>query len=896
MHYRSFKFVSKHKFTAKTVSLITGRDNVNNHHRHPKPWLTQLMLMALITLPHQSNAADLATSDQATQAQRAVVFNIPRQAADDSLPVFGQQADVTVIYPFEWVKDHHTNRLQGEYSVTHAVAILLDNTGLQAQFSPEGHLVITQVDESKGKNMNTNTRKTLLAGMVGLFAAGGMTTAVAQGQVGESAMAQNVLDEIIITAQKREQNLQDVSLAVSAFTGDELDNKGIDSGADLQFLVPSLTIGPSPWGPAQVTLRGVGAENVFPGGDPGVPIHIDGHYIQASSYILQDFLDVERVEVLRGPQGTLYGRNAIGGSVNIITKRPTDTFEGYASVDVGNYNKRLFQAVVSGPLSDNVRGRLVASNEKRDGFIENLSSIGAQDLANSDYTSVRGSLEIDLTDNIQVFASAYYFDDSANSTVAILAQDYPAYADFIVDPYVALGVSGNISASDPRKVTLSNPSDDVYDKAKGVSLDLDWDLGDMIFRSLSSYNESDKRIQVDLSGSDVVINEEDDTHIYETFSQEFQLISGEDSKAQWILEAFFYDENSNVLQQLELNNLFDITGPLDPIVIPVEIDASSLGVFGQVDYPITDQLSVIAGLRYNKDKKDVFSGLFIPAFGLVAEDGGPITTSDESDEWSKSTGKIGLNYQLSDDLLLYVSYSNGYKSGGYNLTQADSYAPETVEAFEAGMKSVWFESRIQTNVSAYYYDYTNKQEFTRDPIVGTTNLINSGKASVYGIEAEMSARITEGLSIDSSISYTEAEYDEFFSEDESAPELGFQDLAGNQLPRIPEWKAYLGVQYQWLLEDNGELIFRVDSSWSDKQYSTYFNRSRDELGGYNRTNMRIAWESATGEWEAELYGLNLDDDNDKSNHFHAGGLVGFAVWTQYLSPRTYGLKVTRNFN
>ena len=813
--------------------------------------------------------------------------------------VFGQQADVTVIYPFERVKDHHTNRLQGEYSVTHAVAILLDNTGLQAQFSPEGHLVITQVDETKGKRMNTNKRKTVLATMVGLFAAGGMTTTMAQEQVGESARAQSVLDEIIVTAQKREQNVQDVAIAITAISGDQLKAKGIDSPSDLQFSVPGLTLGATITGGAQVTMRGIGAENLTPGGDPGVPLHIDGHYIQSSAYMLKDFFDVERVEVLRGPQGTLYGRNAVGGSINIISKKPTDEFEGEFGVDVGNYSKRLVRAVVSGPLTEKLRGRLVVSDEKRDGFIENISTLGLgeAEFEDSDYTVVRGALEYDISDNIEVLISGYYFDDSGKTVSGRISAEYPFGSTIIpgfTHNYYEVNSAGpNITAIDPRKVK-SNFMLDQSNVAKGASIDIDWDLGNVLVKSLSAYNKDTKIGGSDQDTSDVVTQHEVDTNSYETFSQEFQLLSNQDSALNWILGLFYYDENATGLIESEFDNFFVVGGPVSTFFIPSELDSKSQGIFGQLDYSITDSLELTVGLRYNKDKKTYLSAILIPDFGLVAPDGSPLVNADNNQEWTKTTGKLGLNYHFNDSGMLYLSYSTGYKAGGFNLGQDTPYDPEEIEAIEGGIKADWLDRRLQTNLSIFHYDYTDKQEFKRDAI-GFINLINAGAATVWGAEFELNAAPVDGLGVDFSVAYLNTEYDEFSTFEAIDPAAGEQDLAGNNLPRSPELKLHLGIQYAWNLNDSGALTARIDTSWVDKQYSNHFNRLRDEMESYSRTNANITWDSLDELWQAEFYVQNLEDDDVISNLFETGGFFGASEIAQFHPPRTYGLRVTRHF-
>lgn len=701
------------------------------------------------------------------------------------------------------------------------------------------------------------------------------------------------LAEVIVTAQKREQDLQNTALAITAITGDALLASGIENGLDLQLSVPSMSMGESVAGSVYVTMRGIGMGNIYAGGDPGVPIHIDGHYIQSSNYILRDFLDIERVEVLRGPQGTLYGRNAVGGSINIITKRPTESFEASMSLDVGNYDRRLLQAMISGPLTDRLRGRLAASYENRDGFVENVSSAGEDDLLDSSYVSVRGTLEYDLTDDIQLTLAAYGFDDSSLSLGPQRINEYSPAGVMgpFVNYWIANDAGSNITVSDPWKVRQNSTRDD-SNRAKGAALDVDWDIGSVLFRSLSSYNDSEQDIgPVDFDSSDVVTQHIDITTWYETFSQEFQLLSNKDSRAQWILGLFYYNEDSFFGEVYDWDSFFVPDGSKSTFEDGTRVNAESLGLFGQIDYPISDDVSVVGGLRYNRDRKSAYSTLLIPEFGLV----GPASiVTDDSEDWSKVTGKIGLNYQINDDAMAYASYSTGYKSGGYNPAQATPYDPENVEAYEAGLKGLWLDRTIQTNLSAYYYEYSDKQESRRDA-QGITGLENAAAATIWGVELEASVKPIADFLIQASVSYLNTEYDEFDTSDFANPGLGVQDLSGNSLVRAPEWKLYLGLQYEWELGATGQLVARLDTSWTDRQYASAFNRPRDVMDSYGRSNALLQWNSENRSWQAALYVQNLEDEDALVSIDHTGPAVGFGAFGQYLPPRTYGVRITRQF-
>jgi iron complex outermembrane recepter protein len=694
-------------------------------------------------------------------------------------------------------------------------------------------------------------------------------------------------DEIVVTAQKREQNLQDVGLAISALTSDALDARGIESGSDLQFSVPAIAIAQAVVGPSQIVIRGVGMDNVFLGGDPGVPIHVDGHYIQDTNFITLDFLDIERVEVLRGPQGTLYGRNAIGGSVNIITKRPTEEFEALLSADFGNYNKRIFQGVISGAIADGFRVRVAASNGDRDGYIKNVApGFEGGEFNTRDYTSVRLKAELDVSEDIMITLGGYYLDDKSNF-LSPKSNPNPTPLPFFVDWYA--GASEPATLTNLR-TTNANIDDSAFSfKARGASLDLDWDMGAVVFRSLSAYSDTKRFGISDIDQTAEVTIQDNITRKHETFTQELQLLSGSESKAAWILGLFYYDENASYQEFINWPNFFIPNGPATYLDLPATIKAKAFGAFGQIEYPITKQITVIGGLRYNYDKKDNRSALFIPQLGV------DIDVSTE-DSWSEITGKLGVNYYVNDDILIYGQYSTGYKAGGFGLAQP-SYDPEKITSYEAGVKATFLEGRMQGSLTGFHYVYSNKQELDRDPLTNLAFIKNSGAATVNGLELEAVIRPLDGLTIDTSVALLDAQYTEFLTVDGLNQQLGIQDLSGNQIPRSPKHKVYIGIQYEWAAF-SGTMTLRVDSVWSAAQWGYAFNRpDRDFIDSYNRLSSQISWLSGDENWQVTVYMKNIDDGDDVQNAFDGAPTAGTPVGTysHLFDPRTYGLKVTRNF-
>jgi iron complex outermembrane receptor protein len=741
-----------------------------------------------------------------------------------------------------------------------------------------------------------------------LFSASPILAQDAGKQAGTSGSSSGgVIQEVIVTAQKRAQNAQDVPAAITAFTSEMLEAKGISNPQDLQLTVPSLSIGEQSnlGGAAKVTLRGVGSENYGPGGDPGVPLHINGHYTQSTAYIFRDMIDIDRVEVQRGPQGTLYGRNAIGGNINLITRRPTKDFEGYVGFELGNYNRRLVQGVVSGPLSKTVRGRLVAVQASRDGFVEELG-VG-KDRDNVDYQSLRGSLEIDLAPNLQTYINAYHFNDKGDTYSRRLDRD-----------------PNNIANQFPFKVRSNTPNEGL-NKSDGLSVDFTLGLDGVELRSLSAYDSTRTRTRYDVDGNAVRLAEFSVAIGMKVFTQEFQALSKGTGPLKWVAGAFYYKEDSNetrtnVIDRFDTDNN-GLTGLQNDVTQPTVLQysktknhADSWAVYGQADYDLSSKFQLVAGLRYTKDRKSYFSGA-----DTVLSDGGarsiptgggrftafPILNQVFFDNlagtsWSQVTGKLGLNYRLEKDALLYASYSRGYKAGGYAAKQGDFYNPETVDAYEGGLKGRWAEKSIQTNLAFFYYNYNDKQELQFFPPSvqfpnGGVQLINATNAKSYGAELEVQAFLTKQLRVDGSYSYTSATYGNFIVKDAQFPGLGFQDLAGHKLPLSPKNKFNIGAQYDMVLGNSlGSISARADYSWTADQWGNALNRdgtllpgTGDKIPAHSLVNARVQWKNNDGSLQVSTFVRNLTNKYAISNSFVTG--LNEVIQAN-IKPRTFGIK------
>ena len=721
------------------------------------------------------------------------------------------------------------------------------------------------------------------------------------------------LDTIIVTATKTSRDLQDVPLSITALTEEAMDVRGIANVDDLQRVVPGLVVANtgndagSGFG-SNMAIRGVSTPNSTPGGDPGVPVYIDGHYIQASSFALRDMLDIQRVEALRGPQGVLKGRNASGGSIDLITNRPSEEFEGGLSVDLGSYDRREFRLVASGPLTDNLRVRAAISDEVSDGYIENVSPIAPRrDLMYDDSTSIRLSAEYDAADNLEVFASAYWYEDTGNSTVYTVTGAFNRTSPY----YVRLPANYvNPTNQNPYQARADSPHEN-YDLGYGVSLDLTWEVAGATVKWLNAYNASRSELILDLDMTDAVPKVEWGNFVdYNTYSSELQFISGEASALSWVGGLFYYFESSTTETSFyAAPAIFGavFTEVSDPLPT---LESTALGAFANIEYNLTDEIELVLGGRYSYDNKSMVRGLTRTYGTIVLGDTSGVT--DLEQDWSKFTYRAGLNYHVSDDVMLFGSYSEGYRAGGFNAASFDelSYEPETIQALEIGIKSRWLDDRVQLNLSVFNNDYSDKQETVSKIILNergeqvdfVTSIQNSATATVRGVELEFFALISENLSVDATVGYLDATYGELTAVDGDRPQLGEFNLAGNTLPFASDWKYNLGIQYGIpLREDLGSLSFRADYSYVSEYFTSYFNRSlastapyADNVPGHDNINARLTWSSPDSTWKADLYVMNLADSADlvhQNPTYHNAGL-NFVVYTK---PRTFGLRLSHQF-
>ena len=502
------------------------------------------------------------------------------------------------------------------------------------------------------------------------------------------AQESRVIEEILVTAEKREASVQDTPIAITAYSYEELELRGIEGIEDLQFSAPNLVISHNSQSPVTYAyIRAIGSDQLVAGFDPGVAYHVDGIYVGQPSAMPVDLWDMERVEVLRGPQGTLYGRNTTGGAINVITKGPGDALDGNVDVTVGNYDRIRLRGAVGGPIADDrVGGRVAFIYDEADGYQRN--EVGP-DADATDHWALRGKLDFRLGEGANLELTAQRFENEGNQGQKRRESfdGIPVYAGALPNP------------SDPRKVA-KDWEEKLDLENTFLSAKLDWDLGAVRLVALTGYIENEWFQTMDIDMSSNALQFQEWNMETDQFSQELQLISNTDGPFEWIIGAFYFDED------LDTDYLFEDSSPFGfTFMNGGELETTSWAVYGQASYDFSGAgvpLRLTGGLRYTEDEKKIDEFQIIPQFGV------DFAGTDKA-SWDEVTGKLGLEWFVSENVMSYASYSRGYKGGGFSIGQFDVYDPEIVDSFELGLKSEFLNGRARVNASAFYNDYQDLQ-------------------------------------------------------------------------------------------------------------------------------------------------------------------------------------------
>lgn len=717
------------------------------------------------------------------------------------------------------------------------------------------------------------------------------------------AVAGNDAD-IVVTAQRRSESLQDVPISITALSGETLAKAGIQDTESLATLTPGLLVQRSVVG--KISIRGVGNENYTISGDPGVAVHSDGVYVARAAAGLFDLFDIERVEVLRGPQGTLYGRNATGGVINVIPNRPTDKFEARIGGEYGNYNAFRLDGMVNVPLGEGLGLRIAALRNSRDGFTVNANSgarsRGLGQLDSKNVWAVRGQLGYDGPSPFSARLSIEYLNDNSNlpaykylnRPTALPTADFGGGANAFLPANLRV-VNQGFELAIPGTTRGVGTDADVFGSTQfGAALHLGYDFGNANLTSITGYRRTKFNWLNDGDGSDVFyVNyiQQDDT---EQFSQEVQLTGGS-KQLEWLLGGYYFRETGSSFIALPFT-----FGANLPFYIRIDGTAKTdaLAGFGELRWMPTDRLKVTVGARYSHEKRNA-------AYRYEINFGPPVTVVNQNlnATFNAFTPRLVVNYEATDDLNVYASATRGFKSGGFNLLAIQpGFAPEKVWTYEAGIKSQFADRRITLNANVFYAKYSDIQV---GQIVNLSSVLtNAAKATLKGFEVEMSARPTDAFDLGATVAYLDARYDNFCTGDPTRPTAPVSvgctaanpiQLGGNRFPRAPEWTLTGTAAYTIPVAEGG-LTLRGDIRYQSKTFFTQFNRPLISQDGYTLVNARLTWTSGNGRYSFGGFVNNLFDKVYFSEVLESGAFNPQLVAQAYVgAPRTLGINGSVRF-
>lgn len=770
----------------------------------------------------------------------------------------------------------------------------------------------------------------LLALSVSPIALADAHAAEAQGEATATPASTSEIGEIVVTAQKRSESLQKVPLAVTAVTSAELERSGIKDLQGVVASVPNLNLG-AQLGMAKIALRGIGLENISSGAEGSIAFHMDGVFLSRTITALASFYDVQQVEVLRGPQGTLYGRNATGGSININTRQPTFDTNGYFKLTGGNYGAVTAEGAINGAIvPDTLAVRIAFQTRNRDGYGKNLFT--GNDIDDLNTRAIRGSLLFTPQDRLTINLTADYFreKDHAGGYHIDGAAGFSAPGVPILPRAIALG------GTFPTNIRDVDNEEDPRNYAQfwGVRGKIAYDLTDDIqISSLTAYRKTKNSTYTDLDGTRDHLVTQIQIERAKQFSEELQ-ISGKSGRLTWLVGAFYFHEKDNGIQADPFNPGrtfgYDLVGYYASGYLGSGfIKTDALAAFGQASYEVVDNLRLTLGARYSSEKKtdhDAFAFDMVTPYvpGVLSV---PQFVLDRSKRFKSFTPKIGLDYQVTPDTLLYASWSKGFKAGTYSLgALIPPVDPEKVSAFEAGIKSSLLDRRLRLNLAGFHYDYKNLQ--IGKVIGGTTATLaleNAATAKIYGLEAEFQARLTDNFEINGNGAWLHAKFKNFISADPSrayGDGVTFVDLSGNYVPGVnasspcvtaatptcfgafnlkgntlsqaPKFTAFLGAQYR-IPSSLGEFTVRGEMAWRDRVYFTPFNQKLLSQAANTKLNAFINWTSNDDHWTGSVFVKNLTNKTVVGNKLVSWSGVGFPINGYLEDPRTYGVTVGYKF-
>ena len=714
---------------------------------------------------------------------------------------------------------------------------------------------------------------------LGGLAAMSLLTMPCAGAQEATADSSDKLAEIIVTAQKREQNLQDVGTSVTAFDAAALQQLGLKDVIDIAGQVPGLQY--NQYG-ATVTiynLRGVSQNDFSDHQEAPVAVYSDDAYIASTGALAGSLFDLQRVEVLRGPQGTLFGRNATGGLIQYVSAPPTDHPEGYLQLTGGNFGTLQSEGALSGPLTDALSARLSFSTSDHDGYITNR--IGS-DVNNQKQYAARLQLRLKLADDNEIRLKLHALNNdhevAGNYSWAAAAPDATGRGAFAPPGTPDFGGYINTSTS---PFSQAEDRQGLFNRTVwGANARVTWHLpGNVTLVSVTDYLRMQKRYGEDSDMSPSFLFNYDTGQHYQQFSEELRL-NGAVGGLRWITGAYYLNYFTRNFETTQLPAL--INGiPYGNGLATLALNTSSPSLFGQVEYDFTDRLTGILGARYTSDDK-TYTYNYVCVVCPQTLGYSPTNTPAASKNFSIPTGKVELDYKPAHDVLVYGSVNRGAKGGGWSAPSSGlvdpaalPYAQEKLTSYELGFKSTFAEGAARLNAALFYYDYRDYQGFFLDV---ATQVVQNINAKVKGGELEFAAVPLHGLNVQFGVSHLETT-----AYDVPTPA---GNLLTTQLPQAPRWSLNAVAHYQWPLL-GGQMSVEADAKWNDNQYLELVNNPDDYERAYVLTNARVGFMTGDGRWSVTAYVNNLADRYYRIYNLDLAGFLGIDQ-SVYGAPRTFG--------
>ncbi len=769
-------------------------------------------------------------------------------------------------------------------------------------------------------------------GLLAAWAAAGTAGVSAPVLAAESGSAL-ALEEIVVTARRKEESLQSVPVAVSVMTGEALLEQGGLKIDAIGKTVPNVHFeaagGTSGVKSPVVFIRGMGQNDFIPVEDPAVGIYLDGVYMGRNIGSVFDLVDIERVEVLRGPQGTLFGRNTIGGAVNIVSKTPDDTLSGHVQLSVGDEGYRELGGTLNFPMGDRAAGRISAFVRERDGYVEALQHDDL-DLGSDDIWGARGRFRFDVSDNFSIdFAADYSKSEETPGAITPIGgistfngsaitqsgpvQTFSNFHNLIYsgDPGSCTTAAGQATNSacygpvwntgDPYKTNSSyvdgtgqqidaEQSVEVW----GANLTATWQLGEVELKYIGSYREFDIELVNDLDFSPYILFANNhDEYVQDQTSHELQLSgSAMDGRMSYVLGAYYFEEDGREAIPNQITFAPPLSGPPDFFFQYIDrfIDNDSQALFGQVNFDLTDALTLTVGARYTESNKH---------FDLITRRRvGPLSVQFGDLETEETTPLVSLSWDVNDDIMLYATYSEGYRDGSYAArftgvvpTPLPSYDPEFVTNYELGMKSTLWDGRMRLNMAAFSMDYEDMQiNASSDQVATSSTKENLGDATIQGLEAELSVLLSENLSFSVNLGLLDDEIDGLKGTLVSNTVVISKR---NDLPNTPDWTLSVMARYEVPLASGARISLRADYAMKDDYYSRAENLVENLIDDYRNLNVSGRYMAADDSWEIALGVRNATDEvyYESATPFATFGLT----FGQPTRPRTVYASFTYRF-